>query len=368
MRWIPPELFKPGKRLAWWVSPTYRQAKIAFRYFNRKYRRTGLIIGQNKSELAFDLVNGRRIEFRSSDIPDNLRGEGVDVLVLDEFASMPEIVWTEILRPTLMDSAGKVVFIGTPKGMNWAHALWLKGKDGDPDWKSWQFSTYDNPFINADEVKKAEQDMPEIVARQEIYAEPMEGEGAVFRHVDELSTEIEQEPDKLGTYLVGVDLAKYRDFTVISVMKGRKQVYLERFNKIDWDVQQKRIAYVAQHFNNAEVVIDSTGVGDPIFEALSRQGVHITPYPLNYRSKRELIDNLIILMDKKELRLLNNDVQKAELKQYQYELTTSGNLRMNAPEGKHDDTVIALALSVIKAPVVPKTVLIRNTPRRSSRF
>lgn len=368
VRWVPLRLLVKPNRLGWWVAPTYRQAKIAYRYFRRKYGKNGIIISENRSDLTMELINECRLEFRSSDVPDNLRGEGVDVLVLDEFASMPEAIWTEILRPTLMDSKGEAVFIGTPKGMNWAQALWIKGKGEDKDWKSWQYSTYDNPFIDKAEVRKAEEDMPEIVARQEIHAEPMEGEGVVFRNVDDLSKLQTQEPEKDEVYMVGVDLAKYRDFTVISVFLGRKQVYMERFNKIDWAIQRSRIAYISEWFNNAEVIIDSTGVGDPIFEELKRAGLHITPYGLNSRTKRELIDNLIVLMDKKEVQLLNNEVQKSELKSYQYEITGHGNLRMNAPAGKHDDTVIACALGLIKAPNVPRSVLISNRPKRPSRF
>ena len=195
-----------------------------------------------------------------------------------------------------------------------------------------------------------------------------EGDGIVFRNVEELSKLAEEAPVKGATYMVGVDLAKYRDFTVISVMRGRKQVYLDRFNKIDWALQRQRISAVSARYNDAEVLIDSTGVGDPIFEELSRAGLHVTPYQLNSRTKRELIDTLIVRMDKKELELLNNPIQKGELKAYQYELTSGGNLRMNAPQGQHDDTVIALALSVFKQPVVPVTRLITNRPRRASRF
>ena len=369
VRWLCMKTLGKRERLGWWVSPTYRQSKVAFRYFRRLYGRSGIIQKVNNTDLSFQLVMGCRLEFLSAEIPDNMRGNAPDFLVLDEFASMPEMVWTEVLRSTLMDSKGEAVFIGTPKGLNWAHALWLKGKDaGQTEWKSWQYSTYDNPYIAAEEIKAAEADMPEVVARQEIHAEPMEGEGIVFRNVDELSKAAEAGPIKGETYMMGVDLAKYRDFTVLSVMHGKTQVYLERFNKIDWAVQRAKITRVSKLYNNAEALIDSTGVGDPIFEELSRAGLHVTPYQLNSRTKRELIDTLIVRMDKKELTLLDNPVQKGELKAYQYELTSGGTLRMNAPAGQHDDTVIALALSAFKAPVVAKARLITNKARRTSRF
>jgi len=195
----------------------------------------------------------------------------------------------------------------------------------------------------------------------------MDSEGVVFRNVDELSTLEIEEPIPSAKYSMGVDLAKYRDFTVVSVMRGKKQVYIERFNKIDWALQKSRIMYTAQRYNDAEVMIDSTGVGDPIFEDLNRMGLNILAYQLNTRSKRELIDNLIVLMDKKEVQLLNHAVQKAELKAYEYELTSGGNLRMNAPEGKHDDTVIALALSLMRSPEPTALAFIREQVEEEAR-
>jgi len=142
-------------RLAWWVSPTYRQAKIAFRYFLKIFKPWNIIKGLNRQDLVVELPAGRRLEFRSAEIPDNLRGEGVDDLVVDECGLITEEVWIEILRPALMDSEGSADLIGTPKGTNWFHVLWMQGLDGlAEDIKSFRFSSYDNPYIKREEVDK----------------------------------------------------------------------------------------------------------------------------------------------------------------------------------------------------------------------
>ena len=351
-------LGKPGA-LGWWVSPTYRQAKIAWRYFFLLFRKTGIIKGYNKADLTVELSNGCRLEFRSAEIPDNLRGDGIDHLVLDEFASMPEEVWKEVLRPTLMDSAGDAVFIGTPKGMNWASDLFFKAESGDKrDWAAWRFPTSSNPFISRKELAETKADSPESVWRQEMLAEPLENATAVFRNIDEISTAMMREPVKGAIYSMGVDLAKYKDFTVLAVFDGKIQVYLERFNQIDWSLQEKRIAEVARRYNNADVVADSTGLGDVIYERLKRMGLRVVPFQITASTKHELIDGLSIRCDKKELKLLNDPVQKAELKSYAYELTRGGHLKTNAPAGLHDDCVIAVALATFNEPTAPREVML----------
>ena len=335
-------------KLGWWVSLTSRQAKIAYRYFRRIFWKSGIIVKENKSELTFDLVFGNRLEFRSAEIPENLRGDAPDHLVLDEAPYMQPEVWDEVLRPALMDSEGTCDFIGTPNGLNWMYELWLLGQAmTDPEWGSWTCSTFDNPYINAEEIKKAIARMPEQTVQQEIYALPMADGGMVFRNVDILSVLVQKPPEEGHQYEGGIDLAKYKDWTVISIndMATNEQVYLERFNKIDWALQKKRIKATLLLYNNCHAYVDSTGVGDPVYEDLKRSNLNVTPYQLNAGSKKELIDNLVLKLDKLEVKLLNDPVQKGELKSYAYELTKGGNLRTNAPSGMHDDCVMALALS-----------------------
>ena len=335
------------EKLGWWVSLTARQAKIAYRYFRRIFYKSGIILKENKSELTFDLVLGNRLEFRSAEIPENLRGDAPDHLVLDEAPYMSGDVWFEVLRPALMDSEGTCDFIGTPHGMNWMHELWMLGQSGtDVDWKSWTCSTFDNPYISKKEIQSAISRMPEMVVQQEIYAVPMTDSGMVFRNVDAVSV-LQPKSAILGRkYTLGVDLAKYKDWTVISVKDDatNEQVHLERFNKIDWTLQKRRIIETAVRYNNGQVYVDSTGVGDPIYEDLARAGLNVIPYQLNVTTKKELIDNLVLKLDKQEIKLLDDPVQKGELKSYAYELTSAGRLKTNAPEGQHDDHVIALAL------------------------
>ena len=110
-------------REAWYVAPTYRQAKaIAWRQL-KDLTRGYCAERPNESELSIDLIGGGRISLRGADKYDSLRGQGLDFMVLDEYASMRPEAWTEVLRPSLADRRGRALFIGTPKGLNQGNAI-----------------------------------------------------------------------------------------------------------------------------------------------------------------------------------------------------------------------------------------------------
>ena len=153
-------------------------------------------------------------------------------------------------------------------------------------------------------------------------------------------------PEPGRSYTLGVDLARVSDFTVLTVMDGTgKQVYHERFNQISWERQISAIQHVAARYR-APVVIDSTGVGDPIYERIRQSGVNVDPYQMTNASKERLIDFLAMQLEQGKIRLLDVEEQTNELRAFQYELTPSRNVKMAAPEGMHDDIVISLALAV----------------------
>jgi len=166
------------------VAPTYQQAKDI--YWRDPQKLFSLIppeaiLKRNDSELFVQLINGSFLYFRGSDRPDTLRGLRYDFVVLDEYASMKENVWEEIIMPALLDSGGKALFISTPKGYDKFYELWKKGQDSDPQWKSWQFSSYDNPHLDKQFIEQSKKDMDEDTFGQEIMAEFKKYSGLVYK-------------------------------------------------------------------------------------------------------------------------------------------------------------------------------------------
>lgn len=165
-------------RRVWWVAPTYAQASIAWRLA----RPLGLAVPgaeARESDRVLRLPGGGEIWFKSSDQRDNLRGEGLDFLVMDEADFQPADVWEQVLRPALADRKGRALFVSTPNiEGGWFHDLYRRGARGEGDWCSWSFPSESNPYLDPAEVAAARAAVPSIVARREFGAEFVSAGGA----------------------------------------------------------------------------------------------------------------------------------------------------------------------------------------------
>lgn len=339
-----------------WFAPTYKLLLEPWREL--KHVLAPVIGRSSEAERRIELITGGSIDCWSLDDPNAGRGYKYRRVIIDEAAMVRylEEAWTRAIRPTLTDFQGDAFFLSTPKGRDFFWRLWCRGQDGsDEEFRSWRYPTTANPYIQPDEVEAARAMLPERAYQQEYLAEFIEDAGGVFRGVA-AAIDRGSASGRTGTppYTIGVDLARVEDFTVITVVDSEcRQVYLERFNQISWERQLSAIEAAVARYPQASVRVDATGVGDPIYEQLRRRGLRVSPVKFTAAVKEALIENLAILIESGRLRLLDNQVQESELIAYQYEVTPSRNVRMNAPAGMHDDTVIALALAAPETRTLP---------------
>ena len=155
--------------LAWYVAPTYKQAKRILWRPLKEMTRAYWASRPNETDLRIDLVWGGSICLRGADNYDSLRGDGLDFLVLDEYASIAPEAWTEVLRPALADRKGDALFIGTPQGFNHFREL-VESAEGRPDWKVFRFTTAEGGNVSAAELESATHDLDERTFRQEFLA------------------------------------------------------------------------------------------------------------------------------------------------------------------------------------------------------
>ena len=330
---------------AWWVAPTFGIAQIGWRMMRQLAAQVpGVTI--RESERMITLPTGGTVQIKSADNPDSLRGEGLDFVVLDECAFLKPETWTEVLRPALADKQGGALFISTPKGRNWFWNIHQRA-NYDAAWKSFHFTSYDNPFVAKAELDATKEQLPERVYRQEILAEFLEDGGGVFRGVRAAATAEAQESRMHGrTYVFGVDWARDADFSVITVLDTTtmSMAAMDRFNHIDYHVQAQRLQAMAERFKPAAIVAESNSIGTPIIEQLRRQGLPVVPFTTTNASKQIAIDALALAFERGTLRILPDDVLINELEAYSMERLPSGMLRYSAPDGGHDDCVMSLAL------------------------
>ena len=174
----------PDKTI-WYVAPTYRQAKmITWKKLRNKLNDLKWAKKINETELSIELKNGSTISLKGADNYDSLRGIGLDFLVIDEFADVDAEAWYETLRPTLADKQGGALFIGTPKGMNWAHDLYTMFEEYPDEWASFQYTTLDGMNVKPEEVEAARRSLDERTFRQEFEATFETFSGRVFYAFD----------------------------------------------------------------------------------------------------------------------------------------------------------------------------------------
>ncbi len=177
-----------------YIAPTYQQARdIAWETLKREMKPIIITSNESRLELRVKTMRGGEsiIVLRAWEAVETLRGQQFDFLVIDEVASMRnfKISWDEVLRPTLTDTKGEALFISTPKGYNHFYELYSKdpaqlkveGIDQDSDYKSFHFSSYDNPHIATDEIDKAKKELPEDKFEQEYMASFKKMQGLVYK-------------------------------------------------------------------------------------------------------------------------------------------------------------------------------------------
>ena len=167
-----------------------------------------IIQNSHVNNLDITLINGARIYVRGADRPDTLRGVSLTYAVLDEVADIKPEAWEQVIRASLSDKRGRALFIGTPKGRNFFYDLFKLGEEGaDPDWKSWHFTTSDNPLIDPSEIESAKKTLSSFAFKQEFMASFTNAGSDIFK---EEWIKYGVEP-QYGSYYIAVDLAGFEE-------------------------------------------------------------------------------------------------------------------------------------------------------------
>lgn len=348
-RMVVTALENPGCNV-FYIAPTQMQARDIM--WNELLDFTaGIRKSSNVNNLQVELINGSRISLKGSDRPDTMRGVKLRLVVLDEYAEMKPEVWEEIILPALADLQGDAIFIGTPKGRNHFYDLYnyaLAG--GDPDYRAWHFTTYDNPIIKKSEIEAAKRRMSSHAFRQEFMAS-FEAAGSSIFNEDWVVFDA-VEPIH-GDYYVTVDIAgfaepgrskkKRDDDTAIAVVKVNEQGWwVKEIITGRWTVDETAAQiFEAANDNSAVAVgieqgISKKAVMSPLLDIQQRMGRFLNIVELTHGNQNKVdrivwalqgrFENKLITLNRGEWNIKFLD----ELFQFPDKLT-------------HDDMVDALA-------------------------
>lgn len=344
----------------WWLAPTFPVSAIAFTRMKRAIPRH--FYKANQTDPSITLINGAKIWFKSGDKPDTLYGEDVYASVIDEASRIKEESWWAI-RSTLTATRGPIRIIGNVKGRkNWFWKMARLAQSGElPNAEYHRMTCQDaiaGGVLEQEEIDDAKRILPEMVFKELYEAEAADDGGNPFG-LSHIEAQVAPLSNKKPVAW-GWDLAKKQDYTVgIALDEDRRVCRFHRFQKSWADTT----AFIREVTGNTKALVDSTGVGDAILEALQGSSGTVRPvkgahgelvYPgTNYEgfifsspSKQQLMEELSSVIQHALIQFPEGHIQD-ELESFEYEYTRTG-VRYQAPEGLYDDCVCSLALAVRK--------------------
>jgi len=351
---------------AWWVAPTYAMALEGWKTVRDLAGKYGMEV--KESEKTVYTKAGGFVTVRTADNPDRLRGAGLDFIVLDECAFIKEQTWKEVLRPTLTERKGGCLFISTPKGIqNWFKRLYDEAEN-NPDWERWQFSSYDNPMIDREELAIAKREIGSFLFSQEYEAQFVEQSGGLIKsewfryYTKETLTEFNEE-DNYQDYVylqtpgfavrqedlkiyTTVDLATstkesadYTVVTTIGVDKDNNIYVLDLIRKrIEAPDIVKLLEQVYEKWNPVSIGVESAGFQLALIQIIRRQ----TTLPIvKLKADKDKLSRALPLSAKMEAGMVffpNDALWYSDLEK---ELLVF-------PSGDHDDQVDSLAYGILQ--------------------
>lgn len=351
----------------WYIFPTFNLGRKAlwdgidkdgFKLMN--HFPNEIVTARNESEMRIELYNGSAFQIIGGDVLKENVGANPLGVVFSEFPVGKASAW-DYIRPILAENGGFAIFDFTPRGMNHGWKI-LQQAQAEPGWFAEVLTVEDTKVLSPEILEEEKRQMPEDLFYQEYYCRFIEGAGQFFRNIEACiyDDKFEEEDKRFivrdgKVFRLGVDLGKHQDFTVITPidLNTFKVGFAERFNQMDYTLQKARIEAQYFKYNKAEMRLDSTGLGEPIYDDLIERKLKVTPFHFTEVSRRNLLVNLQLLLEQETVKIPNDPILLDELRSFQYELGENGKVKIVVPEGVHDDMVFSLALACWDLPIKP---------------
>ena len=310
---------------------------------------------KSKNIMAKRIVmnNGSEIHFKSAENAESIRGYTFDYAVWDEAAFVKDDI-LKVLRPTLSVHGKKCLIVSTPYIKNWFYDYAMMGENPEKEeYITFRGISTDNPHFPLAELQAAEEIMPADAIRQEFYAEFSESGGGVFvgfhEHCSLIDYKVEEFDERC---YVGIDIAiagkEKSDYTTIVIMNAAGDVInVERWKDGNTESQIRRImiSLAAYDIHRGYIEINQER---GIWQKVSREFPNMRDWTTTRKNKPDMIQNLKNDIEKGKLRLPSKKLDPQyffEFGNFTQEQKAGGYIQYSAPDGQHDDSVIATALA-----------------------
>ena len=325
------------------LSPTFGQAKKFYNDIAKPLINSGLITKHLSSigGLTLEFINGSEVLFKSGASKDSLRGDTINYLVIDEAAFISKEVIDTIIPALITKKNAKILIVTTPKGKNWVFEYF--NKSGEM-YTSIRFTSKDNPMADVRLIDEYRKSMTPEMFNQEFEAKFVDG-AAVFQHIEDICI-LKTNPNYKGKVWLGIDIGMLNDYTVITAINSSNEmVWYDRFTNLEAPELKKRIVKAFNQFDVVKGYIEKNNQGLPIYQDLKPiLSNKIIAFDTTSKSKPEIINNLITLFSKQEIKIINDDEIKKELESFIFKFSKTGKIQFEAAGGAHDDIVMSLAI------------------------
>lgn len=346
--------FNNSGSTSYFISPTNNQARKVFNDIKKLIGNSPLTEKMNETTCEIRFRNGSEIGFKSAEMGDNLRGYTVKngALFIDEAAFIKDDT-ISLLLPYITVSQSPIIMVSTPRRKSGTFYNWYeKALNGEKGFKYLDVNDFDNSFfINEDQINSYKSIMTPEKFKNEIlglFSDNNEGLFGDYQSLYKL-------PDDLNPVYGGIDFSTTgNDATVISCFNKNKEQCIIWYDRNEKD-PVKRVEMMADFINShptfQSIYAETNSMGS-IYISLLRKLLHnpniIKDFTTTNNSKKDIIENLVKLMGRKEISLLDDKQQDYELNIFICIPLSKGNYTYgNDPKASngHDDCIMATAMA-----------------------
>ena len=366
-------VFKDEAKVVY-IAPTYQQARdIVWNELKKVCQPILVNINEARLEIIVRTKEGKTsiIWLRGWESVETLRGQAFDFIVIDEIAMMRNfwVNWQEVLRPTLTDRRGEVLFVSTPKGFN--HFYDLNNQELiDKDFRSFHFTSWDNPHLPTDELVKAKETLPPDRFAQEYEASFQKTQGLVYKEFDRGKHLYEELPKHefwglplQGHYqkIGGVDFGYRNPAAILTAMYDGEKLFIED----EWYKRERTDNDIADYTalcNFKEVYPDPENQGG--IEELRRRHINVKEVikgPNSIKIGINMVRDMLIRGDLKINKRCVNLI--AEFEMYSYDDDKVERNELENPIKANDHALDALRYIVSSLlPMIQRNQMLANFP------